>query len=42
MPEFPKTRIQIVKKKELELKVNQYSIEINKYKHELREINSNI
>lgn len=40
MPEFPKQKVQILKKKSLEHSANEFSAEINSLKSELRGINS--
>jgi hypothetical protein len=40
LPEFPKTKLQIIKKKNVELDISNYNQEINKLKVELRELNA--
>ena len=40
LPEFPKMKVQILKKKELELKITDITKQVNGYKAELRELNA--
>ena len=40
MAEFPKQKAQILKKKELEQTINQFNLDINNIRQELREINA--
>ncbi len=40
MPEFPKMKVQILKKKELEIQISDLTKHINGYKAELRELNA--
>jgi hypothetical protein len=40
MPEFPKQKVQILKKKNFELSINDYNTQINALKVELRELNA--
>ena len=40
MPEFPKQKVQILKKKSLEHTINEFNAEINTYKTELRGLHS--
>jgi len=40
MPEFPKTKIQKIKKMELEQNLKEVIKEVSKYKHALRELNA--
>jgi hypothetical protein len=39
MPEFPKTKVQILKKKNLEANMNEFNKEISKLKQDLKDIN---
>jgi len=40
LPEFPKMKVQILKKKELDIQIIDLTKQINNYKAELRELNA--